>query len=378
MQVLAIVVSLVITLVALALFARAIGQIVSVVRLGPAGGRAQRPAGRRWRDDADRDPRSYPDAAVVACRHRALVRLRRFRLLVLHAGDGVRAAVRRRVRAAADRSLGVFEWATDLITWLMIISILALILIRVTHLPSGHLGRYSRFSGSRMWQAYFVEAVILGIGLCILTLRGAEYALAGADADRADYPLTWFIGEGLDGWSHASLENLVYMRGDAQDRHLVHLDDRAVAEHHDGGGLAPLHGVAQHLVQARVVGPHGAGWAAADHGQGCADRLREHRRSRRGHRVRCRQGRGLHLEGDARLHVVYRVRALPVAVPGLEHREAAVSQDVGDGLARARLRQGACLLAGDGTRPAEQRRPRPSANWSARPRAMRGGPRAVR
>ena len=72
-----------------------------------------------------------------------------------------------------------------------------------------------------------------------------------------------------------------------------------------------------------------------------ADRLREHRRPRRGHRVRRRQGRGLHLEGHARLHVVHRVRSLPVAVPGLEHREAAVAQDAGDGPARARLRQGA-------------------------------------
>ena len=49
MQVLAIVVALVITLGAVALFARAIGQIVAVVRLGqPAVGRSDRPA-RRWR-----------------------------------------------------------------------------------------------------------------------------------------------------------------------------------------------------------------------------------------------------------------------------------------------------------------------------------------
>src|SRR3546814_2178597 len=35
-------------------------------------------------------------------------------------------------------------------------------------------------------------------------------------------------------------------------------------------------------------------------------------------------------------------RSLPVAVPGLEHREAAVAQAVDDGPARARLRQGRC------------------------------------
>ena len=37
--------------------------------------------------------------------------------------------------------------------------------------------------------------------------------------------------------------------------------------------------------------------------------------------------RGLHLEGHARLRDLHRVRSLPVAVPGLEHREAALAQD---------------------------------------------------
>ena len=47
MQIFAIVVSLVITLVAIALFARAIGQIVSVLRLGqPATGRTDSPGAR--------------------------------------------------------------------------------------------------------------------------------------------------------------------------------------------------------------------------------------------------------------------------------------------------------------------------------------------
>ena len=36
--------------------------------------------------------------------------------------------------------------------------------------------------------------------------------------------------------------------------------------------------------------------------------------------------RGLHLEGPARLHDLHRVRPLPVAVPGVEHREAALAR----------------------------------------------------
>ena len=42
--------------------------------------------------------------------------------------------------------------------------------------------------------------------------------------------------------------------------------------------------------------------------------------------ARRRQGRGLRLEGHPRLHHLHRVRPLPVAVPGVEHREAAVAQ----------------------------------------------------
>ena len=56
--------------------------------------------------------------------------------------------------------------------------------------------------------------------------------------------------------------------------------------------------------------------------------------------LRPRQGRGLHLEGDARLRDLHRVRPLPVAVPGVEHRQAAVAQAADHGPARPPLRQG--------------------------------------
>ncbi len=49
---------------------------------------------------------------------------------------------------------------------------------------------------------------------------------------------------------------------------------------------------------------------------------------------RPRQNRGLHLEGQPRLRHLYRVRALPVAVSGVEHRQAVVSQARHHGLAR--------------------------------------------
>ena len=51
--------------------------------------------------------------------------------------------------------------------------------------------------------------------------------------------------------------------------------------------------------------------------------------------------RGLQLEGPARLGQLHRVRPLPVPVPGLEHREAALSEDADHEPARPRVREGA-------------------------------------
>ena len=73
---------------------------------------------------------------------------------------------------------------------------------------------------------------------------------------------------------------------------------------------------------------------------GKADHPRRHRRPRRGLRARRRQGRGLLVEGHPRLHHLHRVRPLPVAVPRLEHREAALAQAPDHRAARPRVRQG--------------------------------------
>ena len=56
--------------------------------------------------------------------------------------------------------------------------------IRQRHHPRTAVERpQSRFFGSTFWQAYYVELTILGVVLCILTLRGLEYALARTSGD---------------------------------------------------------------------------------------------------------------------------------------------------------------------------------------------------
>ena len=77
--------------------------------------------------------------------------------------------------------------------------------------------------------------------------------------------------------------------------------------------------------------------------------------------------RGVLVEGDARLRDLHRVRSLPVAVPRVEHREAALSQDADHEPPRPRVREGAVP-------PGRRGR----ARVAAAGRAGRGGPAAGR
>jgi Fe-S oxidoreductase len=78
---------------------------------------------------------------------------------------------------------------------------------------AGEHGRRSRFFGSVWWQAYYVELTILGVTICILALRGLEYALGlqtdPAIATLAHFPLTTWLGAIFAGASVAALETTI-------------------------------------------------------------------------------------------------------------------------------------------------------------------------
>ena len=94
----------------------------------------------------------------------------------------------------------------------------------------------------------------------------------------------------------------------------------------------------QRLLQAAAQGARRA--AAGHRRRRQADRLHGRGEPVRGHRLRQGQDRGLHLEGLPRLRHLHRVRPLPVPVPGLEHRQAAVAEAGDHGPARPPVRQG--------------------------------------
>src|SRR3954447_16731434 len=88
-----------------------------------------------------------------------------------------------------------YEWAAEIIAWLTGLGILTLIAVRQVNHPRSR-GRGSRFFGSTFWQAYYVELTILAVVVCVLALRGLEYALAAGAGSTSwtHYPTTAWIG----------------------------------------------------------------------------------------------------------------------------------------------------------------------------------------
>ncbi|OEV13031.1 hypothetical protein AN219_29100, partial [Streptomyces nanshensis] len=78
------------------------------------------------------------------------------------------------------------------------VGIAVLMVIRLLSLPS-RAGRKSRFAGSKMGQAYFVEYVIFVIGLAIMMLRGLEGALHHVDGYEPAYFLSYPLVAAYDG-----------------------------------------------------------------------------------------------------------------------------------------------------------------------------------
>src|SRR5690606_26574295 len=202
MQAAAIVVSLAITLVAVALAARAVAQIVSVIRLGgPAFERTNSPVARTvtMLRETVGHTRMLKWTWVGAAHWFVFAGfIILFATLVTAYGQVF----------SAEFALPVighwrpFSWVVEALAVGMLVSIAGLIVVRLVRHPS-RVGRTSRFAGSTMWQGYYVEWTVVGVGACIVALRGMEYALGhGA---RADFPLTFWLGELLDGASGQGL-----------------------------------------------------------------------------------------------------------------------------------------------------------------------------
>ncbi|MER5796831.1 (Fe-S)-binding protein [Streptomyces sp. RLB3-17] len=212
MQLAAIIVSLVLAVVGVALFSRAIAQIYRFVRLGQ-----DVPAGTRTDDWTAR-------TVTVVREFLGHTRMNRWGVVgVAHwfVAVGFFSLVATLVNAfgqlfQADWALPIighwlpYEIFVEFIGLMTTLGILTLIVIRQLSRPD-RPGRKSRFAGSNVGQAYFVESVILIIGLAIMTLRGLEGALADVHGYEAAYFASYPIVAAFKETSVGTLQNLIYL-----------------------------------------------------------------------------------------------------------------------------------------------------------------------
>ncbi|WP_236246209.1 (Fe-S)-binding protein [Streptomyces sp. CC210A] len=211
MQLAAIIVSLTLTVVGVALFARAIANIYRFVKLGqpvPAGSRTDAPKAR---------------TVTVIREFLGHTRMNRWGIVGFahwFVAVGFLTLPPTLAQAygqlfQADWTLPVlggflpFEMYIEFIGLMTVVGIAALMVIRLLSLPS-RAGRKSRFAGSKAWQAYFVEYVILTIGLAILALRGLEGAIHHVDSYEAAYFVSYPLVLAFKGLSLGTLQTLVY------------------------------------------------------------------------------------------------------------------------------------------------------------------------
>ncbi|ASQ93414.1 (Fe-S)-binding protein [Streptomyces sp. 11-1-2] len=212
MQLAAISVSLLLTVVGVALLARAIGQFVGYFKLGqpvPAGSRTNDPHARNMtlvREFLGHTRMNRWGVGGVAHWFVAMGFLTLPPTLAQAFGQLFQA----RWRLPVIGGFLPFELYIEFIGVMTVLGILTLIVIRQLNKPNKP-GRKSRFAGSNFGQAYFVEAVILVIGLAIYVLRGLEGALHHVEHYEAGYFASYPLVVAFRGTSVTTLQNLIHL-----------------------------------------------------------------------------------------------------------------------------------------------------------------------
>ena len=214
LQIVALVISLTVTVVAVALFAKMTSRFIATFKVGQAdGGRTNEPITRTR--TLVREFLGHTRMArlpVVAVAHWFV--MVSFGLLFFTLLTAYGQLFDPHFALPLIGRFFPYEWATEFIAWASFVGIVVLMAIRQKQHPRT-LGRRSRFFASTFWQAYYVELTILGVVLCILTLRGLEYALGSAQhewwATGLHFPMTFFIGKALSGMTTGGLEAAAFV-----------------------------------------------------------------------------------------------------------------------------------------------------------------------
>ncbi|KQY22091.1 Fe-S oxidoreductase [Cellulomonas sp. Root485] len=227
------------TVVGVAIFARGAREIVRTVRVGRAAGGRWTPVGPRLAT-LTREVLGhgrFQHRPVVKVAH--WVVMVSFPILFLTLVTGYGQVVDPAFTLPLIGSFPPLEWVIEAIAWLSLLGILALITLRIR---LGSRAKSSRFFGSNQGQAFFVEATVLAVVLCVILLRGLEYALYSGDAWH--FPLTAWFGASWIGAAPATLENAIVVI--ATVKIVVSMSWFVVV------GLQPTMGVAWHRFLALV------------------------------------------------------------------------------------------------------------------------------
>ncbi len=112
-----------------------------------------------------------------------------------------------------------WQWLVEFFAWTGLAGIAALVVLRVRYTgppePATARNWKSRFYGSTRWQAWFVEAVIAAVVICVLSLHALENALLRQDPATAaegswlHFPSTHWLGTLLLGVPPATLATAI-------------------------------------------------------------------------------------------------------------------------------------------------------------------------
>nr|MDT0662800.1 (Fe-S)-binding protein [Micromonospora sp. DSM 115978] len=188
-----------VTVVAVWLAARAVLRMVAVIRLGQPDPARFTDRGTRLRamlTETVGHTRMLRWSVVGAAHWFVMVAFVVLSLLVLEAYFEV---VSPTGGLPVIGSWGLYGIATELIGVLGLVGILVLIGIRLRNRPAD-AGRRSRFTGSTMWQGYFVEAVIVAVLICGFLIRGFKVATDHFEYPAWGTPVSHAIGAVLPDW----------------------------------------------------------------------------------------------------------------------------------------------------------------------------------
>ena len=214
MQIVAIIISLTLTAIAVPYVALAVRKMLSVIRTGgPAVGRTDQPVART----VTMLKETFLHTRMLQWTYVGLMHWFVYLAFVVLASAVLAGYFQLFDPSFVLPIIGhffLFEWVSEGIGLLGTIGIIALIIVRQKNHPRS-LGRKSRFFGSRFWQAYFVEAFVLLESAAILFIRGAEYRLLlleGSEyGNRFHFPIAGYVGDLLfSGLGEQGLENAIF------------------------------------------------------------------------------------------------------------------------------------------------------------------------